>query len=129
LAWRSGWGSGSDAAYLSGLRREVRRYGRYQGRRKGWVMIADAGFGGQAVRGGDVVPPVWRGGHLLDAERRARADLVAQARLEGWFGQGWKAETVNAVIRRKFGGTIRSCKRSLQRREPMRRGLVYNIHR
>lgn len=79
-------------------------------------MIAGAGFDGQAVRDGDVVPPVRRGGHLLDAERKARADLVAQARLDGWFGQGWKAETVNLVIRRKFGDTIRSRKRSLQRR-------------
>ena len=34
LAWRSGWGPGSDAAYLSGLRQDARRYGHYQGQRK-----------------------------------------------------------------------------------------------
>jgi len=129
LAWRSGWGPGSDAAYLSGLRRDSRRYGHYQGRRKAWVMMADAGFDGHCVREDDLVPPVRRGGNLLDPERKVRADLVSQARLDGLFGQRWKSETVNSVIKRKFGDTIRSRKRSLQRREPIIKGLVYNIHR
>ena len=129
LAWRSGWGPGSDAAYLSGLRRDSRRYGHHQGQRKAWVMIADAGFDGQAVREDDLVPPVRRGGNLLNPERKARPDLVSQARLDGLLGQRWKTETVNSVIKRKFGDTIRSRKRSLPRREPIIKGLVYNIHR
>jgi hypothetical protein len=129
LAWRSGWGPGSDVAYLPGLRRDVRRYGHYQGKGKAWVMMADSGFDGQTVRDDDLVPPVRRGGNLLHPERRARADLVSQARLDGLFGQRWKTETVNSVIKRKFGDTIRSRKRSLQRREPIIKGLVYNIHR
>ena len=33
LAWRVGWGPGSDAPYLNGLRRDARRYGKYQGKR------------------------------------------------------------------------------------------------
>lgn len=129
LAWRSGWGPGSDVAYLSGLRRDARRYGHQQSRRKAWVMMADSGFDGQSVRDGDLVPPVRRGGNLLNPERKARADLVSQARLDGLFGQRWMTETVNSVIKRKFGDTIRSRKRSLQRREPIIKGLVYNIHR
>ena len=68
-AGRSGWGPGSDVAYLPGLRRDVRRYGRYQGKRKAWVMMADAGFDGQTLRDDDLVPPVRRGGNLLDPER------------------------------------------------------------
>jgi hypothetical protein len=129
LAWRSGWGPGSDAAYLPGLRRDSRRYGHHQGRRKAWVMMADAGFDGQSVRDDDLVPPVRRGGNLLHPERKERADRVSQARLDGLFGQRWMTETVNSVIKRKFGDTIRSRKRSLQRREPIIKGLVYNIHR
>ncbi len=127
LAWRSGWGPGSDVAYLPGLRRDARRYGRYQGKRKAWVMMADAGFDGQTVRDDDLIPPIRRGGTLLNPERKARADLVSQARLDGLFGQRWKTETVNSVIKRKFGDTIRSRKRSLQRREPdhQRVGLQY----
>ncbi len=128
LAWRSGWGPGSDVAYLSGLRRDARRYGQYRGKRKAWVMLADSGFDGQTVRHDDLIPPVRRGGSLLNPERRARADLVSQARLDGLYGQRWKTETVNSVIKRKFGATIRSRKRSLQRREPIVKGLVYNIH-
>jgi len=115
LAWRSGWGPGSDAACLPGLRRDSRRYGHYQGQRKAWGMMADAGFDGQSVRDDDLVPPVRRGGNLLHPERKQRADLVSQARLDGLFGQRWKTETVNSVIKRKFGDTIRSRKRSLQR--------------
>ena len=92
-------------------------------------MMADAGFDGQSVRDDDLVPPVRRGGNLLHPERRQRADLVSQARLDGLFGQRWKTETVNSVIKRKSGDTIRSRKRSLQGREPIIKGLVYNIHR
>jgi hypothetical protein len=33
-----------------------------------------------------------------------------------------------SLIKRKFGDTIRSRKRSLQNREPIVKGLVYNIH-
>jgi hypothetical protein len=55
--------------------------------------------------------------------------LVAAARLDGLFGQRWKTETVNSVIKRKFGDTIRSRKTQLQNREPIVKGLVYNIHR
>lgn len=36
---------------------------------------------------------------------------------------------VPAVIKRKFGDTIRSRKRSHQRREPAVKGLVYDLHR
>ncbi|KPL82533.1 hypothetical protein SE15_10405 [Thermanaerothrix daxensis] len=128
LAWRSGWGPGSDVAYLAGLRRDARRYGHYQSKRKAWLMLADSGFDGQTVHDDDLIPPVRRGGNLLNPERRARANLVSQARLEGLYGQRWKSETVNSVIKRKFGDTIRSRKRSLQRREPIVKRLIYNIH-
>jgi len=128
LAWRSGHGPGSDAPYLSGLRRDSRCYGHYHGRQKAWVLLADAGFDGQSVQVGDLVPPIRRGGNLLDPARIARAELVAQARLDGLFGQRWKSETVMSVIKRKFGDTIRSRKASMQNREPIVKGLVYNLH-
>jgi len=60
---------------------------------------------------------------------KERDDRVSQARLDALFGQRWKSETVNSVIKRKFGDTIRSRKRRLQRREPIIKGLLYNIHR
>jgi len=129
LAWRSGSGPGSDAPYLQGLRRDARRYGRYQGRARAWMMVADGGFDGRGVEEGDLIPPVRRGGHLVSSERRARAELVAAARLDGIYGQRWKCETVHSVIKRKFGETIRSRKESHRRREPAVKGLVYDLHR
>lgn len=125
LAMQSGWGPGSDAPYLGYLRRKARRFAK----RSGWVLMADAGFDGKAVQEGDLIPPIRRGGNLLDSGRQARADLVSSARLDGLYGQRWKTETVNSVIKRKFGQAIRSRKRSLQNREPIVKGLVYNIHR
>lgn len=125
LGWRQGPGPGNDSVFLGGLRRDARRYAR----KRRWVMLADAGFDGQDVKAGDLIPPIRRGGNLVAAERKARADLVAAARLDGLFGQRWKSETVISVIKRKFGDAIRARLRSLQRREPAIKGLVYNVHR
>jgi hypothetical protein len=134
LSWRSGRGPSNDAPYLNGLRTDARRYGVHEGgkahgRRK-WMMVADAGFDGRGVEEGDLIPPVrrGRGAHLVDPARKARAELVAQGRLDGVYGQRWKTETVNSVIKRRFGSAIRSRKLSLQHREPIIKGLVYNIH-
>lgn len=128
LAWRSGRGPGSDAPYLNGLRRDARRYGKYIGRRKAWAMLADAGFDGRSVQEGDLIPPIRRGGNLLDPQRKARADLVSAARLDGLYGQRWISETAMSVIKRKFGDSIRSRLTRLQQREPIIKALVYNIH-
>jgi hypothetical protein len=140
LSWRSGRGPGTDAPYLGGLKRDARRYGAYKGagtgrgkgkgKRRNWMMLADAGFDGRGVEEGDLVPPIrrGRGGRVVDPARKARAALVAQARLDGVYGQRWKTETVNSVIKRRFGSALRSRKPSLQHREPIIKGLVYNIH-
>lgn len=128
LAWRQGRGPGIDVPYLNGLRRDARRYGCYVKRRRAWVLLADSGFDGKSTQPDDLIPPIRRNGKLVDPQRKARADLVSQARLDGLYGQRWKAETVNSVIKRKFGGFVRSRKPSLQQREPIVKGLLYNIH-
>jgi hypothetical protein len=129
LAWEQGRGPGDDACFLNSLRREARRYGHYVGRRRHWTMLADAGFDGPGVQEGDLVPPVRRHGNVVAAERKARADLVGAARLDGLYGQRWKSETVHSVIKRKFGGAVRSRKARHQQREAALKGLVYNVHR
>lgn len=128
LAWRTGRGPDNDASYLSGLRRDARRYGRYQGHRRAWMMLADAGFDATTIQANDLIPPIRRGGALVDPARVARAELVAAARLDGVFGQRWKSETVISVLKRKFGDAIRARLRQLQLREPAIKGLVYNLH-
>jgi hypothetical protein len=65
----------------------------------------------------------------VSRERQERAELVAQARLDGLYGQRWKVETVHSVIKRKFGERIRSRSYWLRYREPIIKGLVYNLHR
>ena len=60
--------------------------------------------------------------------RIEREELVAAARLDGFLDQRWKVETVNSVIKRKFGDDIRSHKPSRRYCEPIVKGLIYNIH-
>jgi hypothetical protein len=92
-------------------------------------MVAAGGFDAKKLSPLDIIPPVRHHAKLLPTERKARADLVATARLDGLFGPRWKAEKVNSVIKRKFDDTIRSRRLCLQRREPIIKAMVYNIHR
>ena len=129
LGWRSGRGaSGIDSGYLAPLRRQACRWGKYVGGRRVWFLLGDAGFDGSSTRADDLIPPQRRGHDLKAPDRKTRADLVAAARLDGLYGQRWKVETVNSVIKRKFGDTIRSRSRRLQFREPLLKGLLYNLH-
>jgi hypothetical protein len=140
VGWRSGRGPTTDTGYLVGLRRQACKYGRYRGsgsgRRREWLLVADAGFDGSRVGEMDIIPPIRRGpgpggkgpGRVVHPARRARADLVSQARLDGVYGQRWKVETVNSVLKRRFGSAIRSRNSSLQKREAIMKGMVYNIH-
>jgi hypothetical protein len=128
LGWASSRGSLPDFGFRQCLHRQAARYGRYQGRRRDWWMLADKGFDSGTFHAADLIPPIRRYGKITDPERQARADRVSEARLAGLYGQRWKAETVHSVIKRKFGDTIRSRSLRLQRREAIVKGLVYNIH-
>lgn len=129
LAWQAGLGPSNDVAHLNALKRGSARFGTHEKNKRTWLMLADAGFDAQELHPLDIIPPIRRGGNLIDPERKTRADLVSAARLDGLFGQRWKTETVNSVIKRKFGDTIRSRSKRLQMREPIIKALVYNIHR
>lgn len=118
-----------DFVFLRRLKRQARRYGRSVRGQRAWCFLGDSGFDAKEITAGDLVYPIRRYGKIVDPKRQARADLVSQARLDGLFGYRWFTETVNSVIKRKFGDTIRSRIWFLQRREPIIKGLVYNIHR
>jgi transposase len=124
LACQSGQGPGADTGFLEPLRRKARRYGL----RGKWMVLADSGFDATTVHPGDLIPPIRRGGVMKLPERIARMELVLAAKLDGFFGQRWKVETVNSVIKRKFGDEIRSRKLSRRYREPIVKGLIYNLH-
>jgi len=94
VGWRSGRGaaSGSDIAYLTPLRQQAQRWGRETQGRRAWVLLGDAGFDGRITQVGDLIPVQARG-HEIKAERLlARMALVTAARLDGEYGQRWKAE-------------------------------------
>ena len=125
LAVRDGHGGSlNDTRYLKPLRREAAHYAVGD-----WVLLADCGFDGRTVSSHDIIPPQRKHNKLLTAARQARADLVAQARLDGLYGQRWKCETIHSVIKRKFGDTVRSRTLARQRREPLMKALIYNLHR
>lgn len=130
LAWQSGYGPSNDTAHLNAVKGSCARFGAHgKSKQRTWLMLANAAFDTKDLSPLDLIPPIRRHGKLVDPDRKARADLVATARLEGLFRQRWKTETVNSVIKRKFGDTIRSRKTLLQNREPIIKALVYNIHR
>ena len=126
LARSQSFGPGHDGTKLETMRRNVRPFMR----RGHWLLLADGGFDVRSVRPDDLIPPRRTGPKrsITAPERRARADLVSAARLDGLFGQRWKVEKVISVIKRKIGNAIRARKYSLQRREPAIKMLVYNIH-
>lgn len=117
------YGRYQDSVLLKSLRYQSRSYALRQ-----YALLADAGFDGRQIQLGDIIPPVRRHGALRAPERIARAELVAQARLDGLYGQRWKCETVHSVIKRKFGDTVRSRTTRLHFREIFVKGLIYNIH-
>jgi hypothetical protein len=128
VGWMSGAGSLPDFGFLRPLKRQVAAFGRKCDGRRDWLFLADAGFDAKGVSKLDIIPPIRRNGKLIDPKRIKRAELGSAARLDGLFGQRWLVETVNSVIKRKFGDTIRSRSLRLQRREPLVNALVYNIH-
>jgi len=77
--------------------------------------MTDLGCDGQTVRDNNLALTVRGSGTMFNPECRARADLIAQAPLEGLFRQHWKTRLMNSVIKRKFDDTIRSRKLSLTR--------------
>jgi hypothetical protein len=130
LAWRFLRSPASEMNHLDAMRRTAQRYGRRVGRRPEWILLADRGFDGRQARSVDlIVPRRGKNRRVVRPDRRARADLTDQARLDGFLGQRWKAETVFSVMKRKSGEAICSRQHWAQYREIAIRGLVYNLHR
>lgn len=123
LGTYASYGRFQDSVLLTAMRSQAQVFAQ-----RPWVLVADAGFDGRQVRPGEVIPPVRRHGILRAPDRVERAERVAQARLEGVYGQRWKCETVHSVMKRKFGDTIRSRSEHRQFREVFVKGLIYNLH-
>lgn len=129
VGWCAQPGRLPDFGMLKPLKRQARRYGKYVKRRRAWFFLGDKGFDSQDITDNDLIPPIRRYGKISDPQRQARADLVSQSRLDGVYGYRWIVETVNSVIKRKFGDSVCSRIWFLQRRETLIKGFIYNIHR
>jgi hypothetical protein len=86
LGWASAHHVVHDTRFLALLKRQVAPYTRQKRGRRDWTLLADAGFDARALTDRDLIAPVRRGGKLVDPDRKARADLISQARLDGLFG-------------------------------------------
>jgi hypothetical protein len=124
LAASSSLGPSADSPLLAPLRHKSSRYARGSP----YVLVGDRGFDSREVRLGEVIPPRRNAGGIQRVDRVEREELFCQARLDGLYGQRWKCETVNSVIKRKLGDEIRSKKASHRRREPVIKGLVYDLY-
>lgn len=114
----------NDVRFLQPLKRDARAFVT-----RDYLVLADRGFDCRAVGERDLIPPIRRHRKLVAPERIARDEWVAQARLDGLYGQRWKCETVHSVIKRKLGDSLRSRSLRLQRRESILNAVLYNIHR
>jgi hypothetical protein len=123
LGTRMSYGRYQDSVLLNSLRKQAKPYSI-----RNRFVLADAGFAGRQIQTGDIIPPVRRHGKFVEPNRMDRANLVAQAPLDGFYGQRWKCETINSVIKRKFGDTVRSRTTRYHFREVFVKGLIYNIH-
>jgi hypothetical protein len=113
------YGRYQDAVLLNHMRWQVGPYVD-----KSWLLLADASLDGRITQDSDIIPPVRRHGTLRSPERVARAELVAQARWDGLYGQRWKCETAHSVIKRKFGDALRSRSERRQFREIFIKSLI-----
>lgn len=129
LAWNCGVGPGSDLPFWPGLRRAARRYAARTAEGKvAWTLLGDKGFYHGRLQRNEIVPPLRKGHWQTRPRYHELEERVAAARLAGVFGQRWKCETVNSVIKRKMGDTIRARKPTHQRRESALKALAYNLH-
>ncbi|MBI1742493.1 hypothetical protein HYR54_05430 [Candidatus Acetothermia bacterium] len=79
-------GPGNDSSFLNVLRRAAHRFGATD-----WMLLADAGFDGQAVTEGDLIPPIrWHGGLVAPSAKPERSWWMWR----GWMGSMGKAGSV-----------------------------------
>ena len=75
-----------------------------------------------------IIPPIRRGGSIKGWKRIVEYVLYLVAKWMGIYGKRWICETMNSVIKRKFGDSIRERKERSKRRIVSLMAIVYNIH-
>ena len=75
-----------------------------------------------------IIPPIRRGGSIKGWKRIVEYVLYLVAKWMGIYGKRWICETMNSVIKRKFGDSIREKKDRSKKRIVSLMAIVYNIH-
>jgi transposase len=96
------------------------------------VEVMDRGFDGAGnFRLGipfRIIPPIRRGGSIKGWKRLVEYVVYLMAKWMGIYGKRWICETMNSVIKRKFGDSIREKKDRNKKRIVSLMAIVYNIH-
>jgi hypothetical protein len=119
-------GPGSDAGYLEILEK--------QNQFKAWLEIMDRGFDGKGnfrlkfTLPFRIIPPISRGGRIKGFERILQKLIYVLSVWLGIYGKRWISETVNYVIKRKIGESLRERREETKRKMALLIWIVYNIH-
>ena len=96
------------------------------------IEVMDRGFDGAGnFRLGipfRVIPPIRRGGSIKGWKRIVEYVVYLVAKWIGIYGKRWICETMNSVIKRKFGDSIREKKERNKKTTASLMAIVYNIH-
>lgn len=96
------------------------------------IEVMDRGFDGAGnFRFGipfRVIPPIRRGGSIKGWKRIVEYVIYLVAKWIGIYGKRWICETMNSVIKRKFGDSIRERNERNKKRIVSLMAIVYNIH-
>lgn len=96
------------------------------------IEVMDRGFDGKGnFRFGlpfRIIPPIRRGGSIKSWRRMLEYVVYLVAKWTGIYGKRWICETMNSVIKRKFGESIRERKHKNKRTIASLMAIAYNIH-
>lgn len=93
------------------------------------LFIADSGFDSNENMKDTLMPLIKRGGNLADRKRKSYDEDFRSLNSQKVYRKRWKVESVNSVIKRKFGEVIYSRKDNNKMKELILKGFMYNIHR
>ena len=93
------------------------------------LFIADSGFDSNENMAYTHMPLIKRGGKLSDPKRKSYDEDFKTLNSQKLYRKRWKIESVNSVIKRKFGETIYARKEANKMKELILKGFIYNIHR
>ncbi|MGE5445212.1 MAG: hypothetical protein ACM3SR_11530 [Ignavibacteriales bacterium] len=75
-----------------------------------------------------IIPPIRRGGSIKSWNRILAYMVYMVSKWMGIYGKRWLCETMNSVIKRKFGDSVRERKEKNKKKVVSLMTIAYNIH-